>query len=96
MAAEYQNTLDEEEGPRIVMLQNGEEERIPVAAIESSGSICPEYEKRIQQDTRNALKKNGGDGRTYSLEQQRLRPGILSCIFYWIRRLSILELQESA
>ena len=72
MAAEYQNTLDEEEGPRIVKLQKGEEERIPVAAIESSGSICPEYEKRIQQDTRNALKKNGGDGRTYSLEQQRL------------------------
>ena len=71
MASEYKNTLDEEEGPRIVMLQNGEDKRIPVTAIESGGPIRPEYEKRIQQDTRNALKKNGGDGRTYSLEQQK-------------------------
>ena len=72
MASEYKNTLDEEEGPRIVMLQNGEDKRIPVTAIESGGPIRPEYEKRIQQDTRNALKKNGGDGRTYSLAQQKL------------------------
>ena len=72
LETEYKDTLDVTEGPRIDIIQNGEKERILIADIEGSGIDCPEYEDRVKQDIKNALKKEGGDGCTYSPEQRKL------------------------
>ena len=72
LGTEYKDTLDAAEGPRIDIIQNGEKKRILIADIEGSGIVCPEYKDRIKQDIKNALKKEGGDGCTYSSEQRKL------------------------
>nr|WP_326184207.1 AAA family ATPase [uncultured Oscillibacter sp.] len=72
MGTVYKETLDATEGPRIDIIQNGEKRRILITNVEGSGEVCPEYEDRIKQDIKNALKKEGGDGCTYSPEQRKL------------------------
>ena len=66
----YKATLDTREGPRIDIAQNGKKERI--AKFENDGKIHPEYEARILKDIKSTLKEEGGDGHTYSPEQQKL------------------------
>ena len=66
----YKATLDTREGPCIDIAQSGKKERI--AKIENDGKIHPEYEARILKDIKNTLKEEGGDGHTYSPEQQKL------------------------
>lgn len=70
MGYTYKATLDTREGPRIDIAQSGKKERI--AKIENDGKIHPEYEARILKDIKNTLKEEGGDGHTYSPEQQKL------------------------
>lgn len=72
MGTVYKETLDATEGPRIDIVQNGEKKRILITNVEDSGEVYPEYEDRIKQDIKNALKKEGGDGCTYSPEQRKL------------------------
>lgn len=70
MGDTYKATLDTREGPRIDIAQSGKKERI--TKIENNGEIHSEYETRILKDIRNTLKEEGGDGHTYSSEQQKL------------------------
>ena len=72
MVAEYKKTLDTTEGPRVNIVQDGTEKRILIQSIEIGGSQYPEYDERVKKDVRNTLKEEGGDGRTYSVEQQKL------------------------
>lgn len=64
----YKATLDTREGPCIDIAQSGKKERI--TKIENDGEIHSEYETRILKDIKNTLKEEGGDGHTYSPEQQ--------------------------
>ena len=66
----YKATLDTREGPCIDIAQSGKKERI--TKIENDGEIHSEYETRILKDIKNTLKEEGGDGHTYSPEQQKL------------------------
>ena len=43
-----------------------------ITKIENDGEIHSEYETRILKDIKNTLKEEGGDGHTYSPEQQKL------------------------
>ncbi len=72
MEAEYKETLDATEGPRLDIVKEGAKKRILIKAIEGTGTYCTEYEARIQKDIKSTLKEEGGDGRTYSAAQQRL------------------------
>ena len=68
----YKRTLDASEGPRIDILQKEKKKRTLITTIENDGEAHPEYETRIQKDIQNTLKEEGGDGHTYSPEQQKL------------------------
>ena len=68
----YKKTLDKNEGPRIRVNQGGEKNQILITDIEEHGKEYPEYEDRIKKDVRSTLKDNGGNGSTYSAEQQKL------------------------
>lgn len=70
MGDTYKATLDTREGPCIDIAQSGKKERI--TKIENDGEIHSEYETRILKDIKNTLKEEGGDGHTYSPEQQKL------------------------
>lgn len=70
---EYKGLLEEKEGPRLMIEQNGKKEQKKIIDIEGIDEEKPdEYEKRIQEDIRNTLKKEGGDGSTYNEEQKKL------------------------
>ena len=68
----YKRTLDASEGPRIDIIQKEKKKRTLITTIENDGEAHPEYETRIQKDIQNTLKEEGGDGHTYSPEQQKL------------------------
>ena len=68
----YKRTLDASEGPRIDIIQKEKKKRTLITTIENDGETHPEYETRIQKDIQNTLKEEGGDGHTYSPEQQKL------------------------
>lgn len=72
MEAEYKKTLDATEGPRVDIVQEGTKKRTLIQSIEDSGETYPEYTERIKKEVRNTLKEEGGDGSTYSPEQQKL------------------------
>ena len=68
----YKRTLDASEGPRIDIIQKEKKKRTLITTIENDSEAHPEYETRIQKDIQNTLKEEGGDGHTYSPEQQKL------------------------
>ena len=68
----YKNLLGKNEGPRLMITENGQMHQKYIKDIEASDVSYPEYEKRINDDVRHALKDCGGDGNTYSLEQKKL------------------------
>lgn len=68
----YKATLNVTEGPRVDIVRDGKKERILITKIENDGEGHPEYEERILKDIKNTLKEEGGDGHTYSPEQQKL------------------------
>lgn len=45
---------------------------VPLSSDVNDGEIHSEYETRILKDIKNTLKEEGGDGHTYSPEQQKL------------------------
>lgn len=72
MESEYKKSLDTTEGPRLEVIQDEEKKRILIQTIEGIGAYCTEYETRIKKDIKSTLKEEGGDGSTYSAEQQKL------------------------
>ncbi len=72
MVSEYKKSLDKTEGPRLEVTEDGEKKRILIQTIEGTDTYQTEYEARIKKDIKSTLKEEGGDGSTYSLEQQKL------------------------
>ena len=69
---EYKGILEEKEGPRVSVEIDGRKEQQKIIEIEKLDEKPDEYQKRVEEDVRNTLKKEGGDGYTYSDEQKRL------------------------
>ena len=72
MELEYKKSLDTTEGPRLEVTVDEEKKRILIQTIEGTGAYRTEYETRIKKDIKSTLKEEGGDGSTYSAEQQKL------------------------
>lgn len=72
MESEYKDSLDITEGPRLEVTVDEEKKRILIQTIEKTGDYSTEYETRIKKDIKSTLKEEGGDGSTYSTEQQKL------------------------
>ncbi len=68
----YKGLLDEKEGPRLMIEENGQKRQKFIKNIEDSGMSYPEYITRVADDVRHTLKDCGGDGKTYSEEQKKL------------------------
>lgn len=68
----YKSLLNEKEGPRIMVKENGERVQKYIKDIEEMEPAYPEYIVRISDDVRHSLKECGGDGKTYSEEQKKL------------------------
>lgn len=68
----YKGLLGENEGPRLMVMENGQKHQKYIKDIENSENPCSEYCARVTDDVRHALKESGGDGKTYSEEQRRL------------------------
>ncbi len=69
---EYKKILSSNEGPRLKIVDcNGKNHKVPLddSAIQMYPS---EYDERIKSDVRNTLKKEGGDGTTFSDKQKEL------------------------
>lgn len=72
MESEYKKSLDTTEGPRLEVVEGEGKKRILIQTIEGTDDYRTEYETRIKKDIKSTLKEEGGDGGTYSAEQQRL------------------------
>lgn len=72
MASEYKKSLDTAEGPRLEIAEDGKKKRVLIQTIEETGTYPAEYVARIKKDIKSTLKEEGGDGSTYSTEQQSL------------------------
>ena len=68
----YKELLEENEGPRLMVEKEGKKEQKKIIDIEGIKEKPDEYEERIQEDIRNTLKKEGGNGSTYNEEQKKL------------------------
>lgn len=72
MASEYKKSLDTAEGPRLEIAEDGKKKRVLIQTFEETGTYPAEYRARIKKDIKSTLKEEGGDGSTYSTEQQNL------------------------
>lgn len=68
----YKSLLSSKEGPRLMVMENGQKNQKYIKDIETSRMTYSEYERRIADDVRHTLKECGGDGKTYSEEQKKL------------------------
>lgn len=68
----YKGLLGKDEGPRLMVMENGQKHQKYIKDIENSENPCSEYCARVIDDVRHALKESGGDGKTYSEEQKKL------------------------
>ena len=68
----YKGLLGKDEGPRLMVMENGQKHQKYIKNIENSENPCSEYCARVIDDVRHALKESGGDGKTYSEEQKKL------------------------
>lgn len=66
----YLETLDKNEGPLIKL--DGEKKQKRIHELNDQEKKSKEYEERIDSDLKRTLKKNGGDGQTYTKEQREL------------------------
>lgn len=72
MTSEYKKSLDTAEGPRLEIAEDGKKKRVLIQTFEETGTYPAEYRARIKKDIKSTLKEEGGDGSTYSTEQQEL------------------------
>lgn len=100
----YKSSLSKREGPYI-RVSDDEKENKKIIDIENSNPVDPDYLERIKHDIRCTLKENGGDGRTYSEEQQKLmvwynyfflNRGKPSTHFLALSKISSEELKDAA
>ena len=68
----YKGLIGNNEGPYIMVEENGEKHQRTILDIEEAGTTCTEYKERVDNDIRHALKEHGGDGITYTEEQRKL------------------------
>ena len=68
----YLSTLESDEGPRLMVLEKGRKKQKYIKDIEESEEDFSEYNERISDDIRKALKACGGRGDTYTLKQKNL------------------------
>lgn len=68
----YKGILEENEGPRVSVEIEGKREQKKIIEIEVLNEKPNEYQKRVEEDVRNTLKKEGGDGSTYTAKQKEL------------------------
>jgi predicted ATP-dependent endonuclease of OLD family len=66
----YLETLEVNEGPLIKIEENESQKRIHELNAQEKQTSA--YQERIESDVRRALKKNGGDGHTYTEKQREL------------------------
>lgn len=66
----YLETLEKNEGPLIKIDENENQKRIHELNEQEKQTLA--YQKRIENDVDRALKKNGGDGYTYTEKQKEL------------------------
>lgn len=66
----YLETLEKNEGPLIKIDESENQKRIHKLNEEEKQTLV--YQERIESDMKMALKKNGGDGVTYTKEQKEL------------------------
>lgn len=66
----YLETLEKNEGPLIQIDTEKKQKRIHELNEEEKQTLA--YQERIESDVKRALKKNGGDGQTYTKEQKEL------------------------
>jgi len=66
----YLETLEKNEGPLIQIDEKQKQKRIHELNEEEKQTLA--YQERIESDVKRALKKNGGDGQTYTKEQKEL------------------------
>lgn len=71
----YKSLLEEKEGPRLMVESVGGKGQKKIIEIESLEVKPCEYDKRVLEDIRNTLKKEGGDGSTYNDKQK--------CLMVW-------------
>lgn len=72
MGSEYKKSLDITEGPRLEVVKGEKKKRVLIQTVEGTDDYCTEYDARIKKDIKATLKEEGGDGITYSTEQQKL------------------------
>lgn len=68
----YIDILGTSEGPRICIENDGQKYYKKISDIETDVDMIDEYTSRVEEDVRSTLKKNGGDGSTYSESQREL------------------------
>lgn len=68
----YKGLLEEKEGPRLMVEENGKKIQKYIKDIEGLETPYPEYSTRVKDDVKHALKECGGNGKTYSKEQKKL------------------------
>lgn len=68
----YKGLLGENEGPRLMVTENGERHQKYIRDIEKSEISYREYSKRVMDDVQHTLKECGGEGDTYTEEQRKL------------------------
>lgn len=66
----YLDTLEKNEGPLIQTDEQQKQKRIQELTDDEKQSIA--YQERIESDVKRALKKKGGNGHTYTIEQREL------------------------
>ncbi len=68
----YKGLLSENEGPRLMIMENGQKHQKYIKDIENTDKPYPEYCTRVADDVRHTLKECGGNGKTYSEDQKKL------------------------
>lgn len=70
---DYKGILAPNEGPRLLVTEDGKKKKISIRDIEKNPSAYTnEYNNRVQNDIRCTLKECGGDGSSYSETQRQL------------------------
>lgn len=68
----YKGLLSGSEGPRLMIMENGQKHQKCIKDIENTDKPYPEYCTRVADDVRHTLKECGGNGKTYSEDQKKL------------------------
>ncbi len=68
----YKRILSQKEGPVFELNDGGKKKRLFVRDYENDKIMTNEFKTRMNECVRSTLKKEGGDGKTYTLKQKKL------------------------